>query len=457
MRTADRRLVLAVSLLAGSVAITTAQTPARSTFPSARFRRASTVVASSETLFAMLRSNETASPTAVARWRGGVEVFQAVAPAAVIVRTEIGHGTGFVIDANGLVVTNHHVVASGLNHDPVKRASFAMIHTGRLATDGTMSVTQGPPVRAYIYKVDPTRDLAFLRISPADGVSMPPHLTLAESAPRPGQDCAVVGHPSSGMLWTLRPCQISAVGQMPADLVNFAILKLAGAQQAEMEKQLKLLPSRRIVITNAGVNPGDSGGPVVDLQGHVVAVTFGYPSREGEAKFSYHIHLDELKAAIADLPKQPIYLRPDPWALGPQVELRDLDGDGRPDVLLAGSGQRAENYLFDLRNSTPAALVTQEGLRDLIGLKKWQFDMGLSANEGQPASFYDTDGDGTIDLILTGTVKDGNVDGRFVRSADGSWKYESGLKLALVSSQYFKNPELAARADRMLRAVREAK
>jgi S1-C subfamily serine protease len=404
----------------------------------------------------MLRLQETITPATLTRWRGGIEIFQTVAPAAVIVRTETGHGTGFVIDANGLVVTNHHVVASGLKHDPVKDASFAMIHMGRLATDGTMSLVQGDAVRAYLYKDDPTRDLAFLRIAQTAGVSLPPHLTLADNAPRPGQDCAIVGHPSSGMLWTMRPCQVAAVGQMPSDLVNVVMLKLAGAQQADVEQQLKRLPSRRIIITSANANPGDSGGPVVDSQGRVIAVTFGGPGRAEESKFTYHVHLDELKAAVSDLPKQPMYLLPNAWAFGPRVELRDLDGDGRPDVLLAG-GEMAETMLFDLRNSTPAALLTKDGLSDLVAGKKWQFDLGITTNEGRPSAFYDTDSDGTIDLILTGAVQNGNVDGRFVRGPDGRWKYESGLKVPILSGQYFKNPMLAARAERVIQAIRDGR
>jgi len=378
------------------------------------------------------------------------------APSVVVVRTGTGHGTGFLIDASGLIVTNHHVVASGLMHDAERKASYAMVHFGRPGPDGTMHLL-AEPVRAYLYKVDATRDLALLRVdAPVPGLTALPHLTLADAPPRPGQDCAIVGHPSSGMLWTMRPCQVAAIGEMPADLVNVVMLKLAssGKERDDMAEQIRRLPSRRIILTSAQANPGDSGGPVVDERGRVIAVTFGGPGREAESKFTYHVHLDELKAVLADVPREPMFYRPDPWNLGPRVELKDLDGDGRPDLLLAGA-DRPETLLFDLDADSPQAFARPQNIAQLVAERKWDFEVGVTTAEGETAAFYDTDNDGAIDLILTGAVRDGTVDARFVVTPAGGWRYESGLKLPLLSGRYMKNPQLAARADRLIRLVAE--
>lgn len=417
------------------------------------FKQPATVIAGPDTVFRMLRLPEQDAQRLATKWRGGLEIFQTVAPAVVVVRTDSGHGSGFLL-GDGLIVTNHHVVASGLRHDSVKGASYALVHMGRLGTDGTMTLLPDA-LRAYLYKTDPTRDLAVLRVADrAPGAPPLPRLTLADAAPRPGQDCAIIGHPSSGMLWTMRPCQVAAVGQLPADLVNVVMLKLAssGDEREQVAAQLRRLPSRRIILTSAGANPGDSGGPVVDEHGRVIAVTFGGPGKAEEAKFTYHVHLDELRAMLADVPKMPMFLRPDPWALGPRVELRDLDGDNRPDVLLAGA-ESPETMLFDLDNDTPAGLWRDA--EQLVSDKKWDFEVGVVTSDGAPAAFYDTDNDGIVDLILSGKVDGAMVDGRFVRSAAGKWTYESGLKLPLLSGRYLKTPALAARADRVIRAVLE--
>lgn len=413
--------------------------------PKLAFTRPQSVVASSATLFRMLRPEETSIRPQ--RWRGGADVFQQVAPAVVVVRTDTGHGTGFIVDSNGLVVTNHHVIATGLKQDAARQASFAMVHLGRIGSDGAMHLLPDP-VRAYLYKVDPTRDLALLRIAaPVPGLSSLPHLSLSDAPPRPGQDCAIIGHPSSGMLWTMRPGQVAAIGNMPADLVNIVMLKLASTakERDAVAEEIRQLPSRKIILTSAQANPGDSGGPVVDEHGRVIAVTFGGPGREGESKFTYHVHLDELKAVLADVPRQPMLYTPDPWALGPRVELKDLDGDGKPDLLLAGSDS-PDTLLFDVDEDSPSSLQVSR----LVADRKWDFEVGLTTAEGATAAFYDTDNDGTVDLILSGPVQDGNVDSRFVRLPSGGWRYETGLKLPLLSGIYLKDPKLAARADRLI-------
>lgn len=447
-----RRRFIACGVLCAAAVTVTAQRPASPMPPS--FMKPSAVVTSPAAIFGVLRlpsGGQTDSTTP--KWRGGVEIFQSVAPAVVVVRTETGHGSGFIVDANGTVVTNHHVVASGLKHDPDKSASYAMIHLGRLGADGTMSL-EPQQVRAYVYKVDPTRDLAVLRIS-ARPAGAPPlaHLTLSEAAPRPGLDCAIIGHPSSGMLWTMRPGQVAAVGQLPADLVNIIMLRLAASttDRDQLLEQLRTVPSRRIILTSANANPGDSGGPVVDTRGRVIGVTFGGPGRAEESKFTYHVHLDELKGMLADVPREPTFLLPDPWALGPRVEVQDLDGDGRADVLIAGSDD-PESLLFDLDNDTPAALAMTPNLPQLVAGKKWDFEMGLALGDGQTTAFYDTDNDGQVDLILTGAASAGIVDGRFVRAPDGRWRYQSGLKLPLLSGSYMKDRALAARAERLIQA-----
>ena len=420
----------------------------------AGFAGATTNVTSVESLFDLLKIPNGAADSGAyqpPRTRGGLEVFQAVAPSVVVVRTRTGHGTGFIVDTNGTLVTNNHVVATGLTHDGARGASYATVHLGRLEADGSMKLLPDS-VRAYLYKVDPTRDLAVLRI--ASTATPTPHLTLSDTAPRVGQECSIIGHPSSGMLWTMRPGEVASIGNMPADLVNVVMLRLASSttDQQQLVEQLKLLPSRRIILTSAQANPGDSGGPVVDPQGHVIAVTFGGPGRAGESKFTYHVHLDELKAVLADVPRDPVFLVPDPWApLGSRVQLQDLNGDGKPDVLIAGN-ESPETMLFDMANATPEA-AWRSGVTAVVTGRKWRFQVGVKSADGELSAFYDTDNDGQVDLVVTGSASEGTSDGRFVRNSGGRWQYESRPKSPIVSAQYLKDPQLADRAERVIAAV----
>jgi serine protease Do len=385
------------------------------------------------------------------RTRGGAAaLYPKVAPAVVVVRTDSGHGTGFLIDTAGTVVTNHHVVEDGLRHDPVRRASYAMVHLGALGKDGVMTL-QPQPRRAWVHKYDSHADLAVLRLDSAAAPALP-YLTLAAQAPRPGVAVTVVGHPAAGMLWTIRTGEVASVGRMPADMVNVVITRLAAsdARRDDVAAALARLPSRRILLTSAGINPGDSGGPVVDDMGRVIAVTFAVPASASLAKFAYHVHLDELKAFLQHVPSSPQLVPPEAWTLGPRVEVDDLDADKRPDVLVAGDDE-PESFLFDLDNDTPA--VDLRDVDSLVAEKKWNFEVGIRRSGDQMTAFYDSDNDGTIDLILS-AEEDVSRHARFTRDAAGKWQVEIGKPVRPISAAHFKAPRLGPRLEALLAALR---
>jgi S1-C subfamily serine protease len=388
------------------------------------------------------------------RPRGGPDIYAKVAPAVVAVRTDSGHGTGFFVDAKGLVLTNHHVVGNSLWHDAAKRGSFASIFMGRIGKDGVMTL-RDQPVKAYLVKSDPVIDLALLRLEsvPAD-VTPLPVLSLAAAAPRPGGPATIIGHPASGMLWTMRSGEVASVGRMPADLVDLVMTRLAFGpqQQKEAAEDLRTAPSRRIILTSAGANPGDSGGPVVDATGAVIAVTFAVPSDPARAKFSYHVHLDEIRQFLAKVPATAMFDLPDPWQLGPRVALQDLDGDRKPDALVAGV-EGVEQILFDLDNDSVGPL-TDVGA--IARGKKWDFEFAMRLSRSEPTStaFYDTNNDGTVDLIFT--VDDDNhaKNSRFTRAADGSWRLEQNVSMTLASATPL-NPKLGERLASLLKRFQQ--
>src|SRR5262249_53308639 len=99
------------------------------------------------------------------RQRGGStgELFARLAPAVVFILTENASGTGFLIDTEGRVLTNHHVVAEPLL-DNDTGAQRVQVNLGVLdPTDYTMKVLKGG-VTALVYKKDPVKDLALLKL-----------------------------------------------------------------------------------------------------------------------------------------------------------------------------------------------------------------------------------------------------------------------------------------------------
>jgi S1-C subfamily serine protease len=149
-------------------------------------------------------------------------------------------GSGFVYDQEGHIITNNHVVANAKVVD--------------------VTFTNGDRSRANVTAVDPYVDLAVLKIIETENNTMEQErldaLKLANSsALRVGDPVIAIGNPY-GLAGTMTTGIVSQVGRLvPAPGIGFSI------------------PD--VIQTDAAVNPGNSGGPLLDAQGRVVGVTFG--------------------------------------------------------------------------------------------------------------------------------------------------------------------------------------
>lgn len=148
-----------------------------------------------------------------------------------------GTGTGFVIDQQGHIVTNSHVV------EGADRIEINFL-------DGTI-------VRGQVIGLDPDSDLAVLQ------VNLPPEqlrpVQFADSDTLfIGQHTVAIGSPF-GQRWTMTTGIISALDRTIQGLSGFGI----GA----------------VIQTDAAINPGNSGGPLLDLQGRVIGVNSQIVSR----------------------------------------------------------------------------------------------------------------------------------------------------------------------------------
>lgn len=350
--------------------------------------------------------------------RGSEELYAKVAPAVVVVRTATGHGSGFFVTPDGHAVTNFHVVSSGAFYEPNSKTSRVLLHVGTLSPQGRMQLDP-EPWSAAILAVDASRDLALLLVDRPAGVKEVPYLVLGDGV-RPGQDVAIIGHPSSGFLWSLRAGEVSALGESPRDIVNFRLPLLAVSDQDRrtMEEMLALVQPRRIVLTSCLSNPGDSGGPLVNEEGQVVGATFGIPSDPTQSKFTYHVDVSELKPFLKDTPKSPLLLVPDMWALGTRF------GFPHPQILIAGS-DRWEQMLFDLDGDTPEALLQGGNIFELVVHKKFDADFGVHVTDVARLSFYDRDEDGRIDLVIEDIDGNKEADRHYIRDSSGQWAIKS--------------------------------
>ena len=166
------------------------------------------------------------------------EIYQRVSPSVVAISItrstgtfeDGGSGSGFVIDRDGHIMTNYHVV-QGANEIIVN------------FIDGTI-------VRAEVVGLDPDSDLAIIQVDlPADRLQPVTFSSVDDLAI--GQMVVAIGSPF-GQRWTLTSGIISALERTIQGLGSYSI--------------------GSAIQTDAPINPGNSGGPLLNLRGEVVGI-----------------------------------------------------------------------------------------------------------------------------------------------------------------------------------------
>jgi serine protease Do len=156
--------------------------------------------------------------------------------AADLVTTERATGSGVIVDPDGYIVTNAHVVAG---------AQRLQVEVPIPVTGTSILATRSRTMPATIVGIDAETDLAVLRVS------------------GPGLTAATFGDSES-----LRPGQLVLALGSPFGLHNSVSLGVVSAAARQLEPESPMI----YVQTDAAINPGSSGGPLVDLSGRIVGI-----------------------------------------------------------------------------------------------------------------------------------------------------------------------------------------
>jgi S1-C subfamily serine protease len=177
-------------------------------------------------------------------------------------------GSGFVLNGNGEIATNAHVVTQG-----------DVPHLDE-ASDVYVEFADGNQVEADVRGYDPDADIALLEVDPA-GLTLHP-LPLGSSAHvEVGTPVAAIGSPF-GERQSLSVGVVSAVDRSIPSLTAFEI---AGAIQ-----------------TDAAINPGNSGGPLVTGSGDVIGVNQQIRTESGGGEgVGFAVPVDVVKRSLAQL------------------------------------------------------------------------------------------------------------------------------------------------------------
>jgi S1-C subfamily serine protease len=185
-----------------------------------------------------------------------------------------GQGSGFVVDKDGDIVTNAHVVTSGghLNGGGTpQEAKQVFVEFG-----------DRNRVAAEIKGFDADADVALIKVDP-DGLDLEPVALSDRSSFAVGEPVAAIGSPF-GEEQSLSIGVVSATDRTVEGLTNFGI--------------------DNAIQTDASINPGNSGGPLLDAKGQVIGINEQIASSSGSNSgvgfaipvTSVRYSLDQLKA-----------------------------------------------------------------------------------------------------------------------------------------------------------------
>ncbi len=284
------------------------------------------------------------------------DVNERVGPAVVTISTGSGLGSGFLIDTEGHIVTNNHVIANAPNNQVL--VSF----TGLFDTQGQVVGT------------DPDSDIAVVDVEELPEGVQPVELGDSDQL-RIGQTTIAIGNPL-GQERTVTNGIVSAVNRtIEEEAGGYAI---GGAIQ-----------------TDAAINPGNSGGPLIDAAGRVIGMNTAILSQSGTSSgIGFAVPVNLIKKIVPVLIAEGEYQHP---FLGVQMaevstfaaQQQNLPSAG---ILMRPGGADSPAAQGGL---TDAAIVTAINGEELTSTEDVIAYLELNTSPGDTVTLNVVDQDGT--------------------------------------------------------------
>jgi Trypsin-like serine proteases, typically periplasmic, contain C-terminal PDZ domain len=177
-------------------------------------------------------------------------------------------GSGFIISPDGYIITNDHVAGNG--------------------TDITITITGGKQMKAKLVGTDPASDICLLKV---DGKDLP-YVTLGNS------DDVVIGE------WAIalgNPFGLFEINDKPT--VTVGVISSTGMKLGQLQNRYY----RDMIETDAAINGGNSGGPLVNSSGEVIGMnTLIFTGGQSNTYIGYGfaIPINKIKKIVIDLKKK---------------------------------------------------------------------------------------------------------------------------------------------------------
>jgi S1-C subfamily serine protease len=208
-----------------------------------------------------------------------INIYQRVAPSVVNIETTIQNdaiddldasGSGFVLDKDGHIITNAHVV--------------------RDSDEILVTFNDGYVIEASLVAFDDFSDLAVIKVDVSQDRLLP--VEMGDSSDlKVGQYVVAIGNPF-GLLSSMTTGIISATGRT---------LRSAVMLSADLSQNFN---NPSIIQTDAQINPGNSGGPLLDLHGKVIGINTAIRSETGVFQgIGFAVPVNTIKRVVPQLIK----------------------------------------------------------------------------------------------------------------------------------------------------------
>ena len=239
-------------------------------------------------------------------------IYNQLNDSVVLIQTDLGLGSGFVYDLKGHIITNQHVI------DGAETIQVTFL-------DGTIS-------SADVVGMDIYSDLAVIKVNP-EVTTLYPVVLGSSSELTVGEPVAAMGNPF-GLSDTLTVGVVSSLERTLDAAGGYVIID--------------------IIQIDAAVNPGNSGGPLVNVKGQVVGVNTAIQSETGTfTGIGFAIPSDTVKREIDALIETGGYKHP--WlgvtVLEVNIAIADAIGLEKPQGIL----------VLDVTSASPAGLAGLRG------------------------------------------------------------------------------------------------
>ncbi|MGD1045592.1 MAG: trypsin-like peptidase domain-containing protein [Bacteroidota bacterium] len=177
-------------------------------------------------------------------------------------------GSGFIISPDGYIVTNDHVAGN--------------------ATDVTITISGGKQMKAKVVGTDAATDICLLKV---DGKDLP-YVTIGNS------DEVMIGE------WTIafgNPFGLFEINDKPT--VTVGVISATGMKLGQLENRYY----RDMIETDAAINGGNSGGPLVNSNGEVIGMNtliFTAGQTSTYIGYGFAIPINKVKKVVTDLKKK---------------------------------------------------------------------------------------------------------------------------------------------------------